>query len=135
MRRYHHFQSVHAGLIFALTAWHGLEKGDTRVKETLAALPTAAPSRICSKLEISSELRPNEEINPASVILCNHLLPGQSYIFSTFGGSTTKKTYGIRLILYSILSSLRKPTFQFATPPLVSSRTYVLETSEEIPFR
>ena len=57
--------NIHTSLIFALTAWHGLEKGDTRVKKTLAALPTAAPSRVCSKLEIGSELRPNAEINPA----------------------------------------------------------------------
>ena len=57
LRRYHHFQSVHTSLIFSLTAWHGLEKGDTRMKETLAALPTVAPSCLFSKLEIGSKLR------------------------------------------------------------------------------
>ena len=106
------------------------------MKETLAALPTAAPSRVCSKLEIGSELRPNAEISPAKVILCNHLLPGQSYIFSTFGGSTTKKNirYPSDALQHSPCSVRKKPTFQFATPPLVSSRTDVLETSEKIPF-
>ena len=106
------------------------------MKKTLAALPTAAPSLVCSKLEIGSELRPNAEINPARVILCNHLLPGQSYIFSTFGGSTTKKNirYPSNTSQHFLCSLRKKPTFQFATPPLVSSRTDVLETSEKIPF-
>ena len=65
------------------------------MKETLAALPTAAPSLVCSKLKKGSELRPNAEITPTRVILCNHLLPGQSYIFSSFGGSTTKKKHTV----------------------------------------
>ena len=106
------------------------------MKETFAALPTVAPSRVCSKLEIGSDLRPNAEISPAKVILCNHLLPGQSYIFSTFGGSTTKKNirYPSDTSQHFLCSLRRKPTFQFATPPLVSSRTDVLEMNEKIPF-